>query len=478
MKLVYTPKLPPYKHQQDALFASMHKEHFAILMEMGTGKTQVAISTIGVNAATGNIRGALVVAPKGVYMNWVRKEIPAHLDPSMKVRVVAWRGGKSRENKDEIAWLMGDHEGFPILVMNIEALSGTERAIDLCEEFLRKYPSIMVVDESTKIKNHKAKRTKTVLWLGQLAKMRRILSGMPVTKSPLDVFSQFEFLKPGLLGHTSWWAFRSRYAIIEMKYFGSRTVKVITGYQNEDDLQRRIAPHSFRVLKEDCLDLPPKVYETREVELTEEQERIYAGVRDDATAILEGGSHVTATEVIVQLGRMHQVLCDHVTDELGVVHDVPTNRIQALLDIVEETDEPIVVWCSFKRSVPKIVEALKPYGGVVHYYGGTSDEDRKDAVAKFENGEARFFVGTPHTGGWGITLVRGAVAVYYSNAYDLELRMQSEDRIHRIGQEAAKVTYIDLVSPGTLDEKIIKALRAKINIASAVVGDSYREWLI
>lgn len=478
--MTYNHKITPYKHQSDAFESSWKEEQFALLMEMGTGKTKVAIDTIGRLALNGLIRGALVLAPKGVYMNWVRKEIPEHLTPDLEksTRVTAWKGGKSVAQKKEIDRMMGSDLPLDILVMNIEALSSGDRAFDLADDFLRSRNCIMVVDESTTIKNHSANRTKAVLALGKRARYRRIMTGMPVTRSPLDIFSQFDFLRPGLLGFTSYWAFRARYAIVETKHFGQRSIKVVTGYQNEADLQSRILPHSFRVLKEDCLDLPPKVYQLRSVEMTSEQKRIYQSVLENATAQLSEKDHVTATEVITQLLRLHQIVCGHVVDENGVTHDLPENRTAALREIIAELTGQAIIWCSYRHNIPNVIKALEEYGGSVQYHGGVSDSDRGEAIRKFQSGEARFFVGTPHTGGHGLTLTNASAVIYYSNTHNLELRAQSEDRAHRIGQKAVSVSYTDLVCEGTVDEKILQSLRNKIDIATAVTGDGYKEWLI
>jgi SNF2 family DNA or RNA helicase len=475
----YTPRTPPYAHQQRALDLSWDREQFALLMEMGTGKTKVALDTIGMLADARAVRGAVVVAPKGVYMNWVNKEVPQHLPPEVGAWTFAWSGGRTARQRNQLEMLLDrSHPRFPILVMNTEALSTGDRAMGLVEQFLRGRDCIMVVDESTTIKSPSASRTKAAIRLGKHARFRRILTGMPVTKSPLDVYSQFEFLRPGLLGFRSYYAFRARYALMEMKHFGPRSINVVTGYQNEADLQQRLAPHSFRVLKEDCLDLPPKVYTSRSVELTPEQRRVYDSVLEDATAKLGSGDHVTATEVITQLLRLHQVSCGHVVDENGVCHQLPENRTAEMLAAVEESrGGPMIVWSAYRADIPRIVAALRPHGPVAQYHGGTPDDERAMSVQRFTDGSARFFVGTPNTGGFGLTLTNAANVVYYSNSHSLELRSQSEDRPHRIGQRKS-VTYVDLVAGGTVDEKIIASLRKKIDIASAVVGDGYRQWLV
>jgi SNF2 family DNA or RNA helicase len=477
---MYVHKVKPFAHQEEALNLSWDKEAFALLMEMGTGKTKVAIDTIGKLFLDKQITAAVIIAPKGVYMNWVNKELPQHLTPELVGRtiVVPWKGGRSVSQRDALSRVLDWKQGLSILVVNVEAFSTGDKAIDMVESFLRKHRCILVLDESTTIKNHKSKRAKALLYLSKFAAYRRILTGMPVTRSPLDIFAQFEFLRAGLLGFGSFWTFKSRYAIEEDRYFGERRVKVITGYQNEADLQKRITPYSYRVLKEDCLDLPPKLYQARSVELTPEQRRVYDDILENATSQLNEKDHVTATEVITQLLRLHQVVCGHVLDENRVVHDLPENRTKALVEVLSETDSQAIIWCSYRHDVQKVIKAISELGKSVQYHGGVDTEERAQAILDFQEGRARFFVGTPHTGGHGITLTNASVVIYYSNTHNLELRAQSEDRAHRIGQKANAVTYVDLVSEGTVDEKILKSLRNKINIASAIVGDGYREWLI
>jgi SNF2 family DNA or RNA helicase len=482
--MTYTFKTTPRAHQAEALKLSWFQRSFAYLMEMGTGKTKVAIDNIGLLYCDGKINGALVVAPKGVYGNWVHKEIPEHLgdDVQRKTTVVQWTGGGTKRERDALdAICKAPSPGhLHILVMNVEAFSGAGRAYAYAERFLKNHKAFMAVDESTRIKTITADRTKRVIALGRLALYRRIMSGLPTPRSPLDLYGQFDFLDKGSLGFDSWWAFRSRYAVMEKKSFGGRSIQIVVSYRNVDELNKRIAPFSYRKLKEECLDLPPKIYMTRDVELSDEQARLYRELKENSFAELSSQSFVSATEVIVKLLRMHQLVCGHVVDQDGKISSVPEKRMDALFDVLEEAEGSSIIWATYTADIAKIVSELgRRYGAarVAAYYGATSGEARQRSVEAFQSGEATYFVGNAATGGLGITLTRAKNVIYYSNNYDLEQRLQSEDRAHRLGLQHS-VNYIDLVTRGTVDEKILEALRKKINLSTAILGDGFKSWLI
>jgi SNF2 family DNA or RNA helicase len=198
-----------------------------------------------------------------------------------------------------------------------------------------------------------------------------------------------------------------------------------------------------------------------------------------ALAILNGKQTTTVT-VLTQLMRLHQITCGHFTADDGSTQNIKSNRISELMNVLEEVEGKAIIWANYQKDMFEIKKAIeKEYGegSVVDYYGLTPQEDRQPNIKRFqENPDCRFFVGTPQTGGYGITLTQANTVVYYSNGYDLEKRLQSEDRAHRIGQKKS-VTYVDLISEKTVDEKIVKALRKKINIASEVMGEELRDWI-
>jgi SNF2 family DNA or RNA helicase len=258
-----------------------------------------------------------------------------------------------------------------------------------------------------------------------------------------------------------------------------RSIQVVHKFQNLGELSETLQNFSYRVLKEDCLDLPPKVFTKRHIVLTGEQRKIYDQMKKAATAVLNGKVTTTMT-VLTQLMRLHQITCGHFTADDGSVQLIENNRIKELMSVLEETEGKAIIWANYQRDVTQIIQAIvKEYGpgSVVDYYGLTPQEERQENIKRFQNGdECRFIVGTTQTGGYGITLTKANTVIYYSNGYDLEKRLQSEDRAHRIGQTKS-VTYVDLIAEDTVDEKIVKALRDKINIASEVLGEELKQWI-
>ena len=477
--MMYKFKTEPYAHQLSALEKSWDKKVYAYFMEMGTGKSKVLVDNMAMLYDKGKINGALIIAPKGVYRNWYSQEIPNHLASHIDHKTVLWTALTSKTKDKEYQQLFKVDLDLHILIMNVEAFS-TKKGLEFATRFLNCHNSLVAVDESTTIKTPTAKRTKAILALGKLAKYRRILTGSPVTKSPLDLYTQCGFLDEELLGFGSYYSFRNRYAVMRNANFGGRRVQLIAGYQRLDELAKILKPFSDRVLKEDCLDLPEKTYVEREVELTDEQLQTYSTMKAAALASLKG-KRATAPHVLTQLMRLHQITCGHLKNDDETITELKSNRVSSLLDLLEEVEGKVIIWANYVYDIKHIVAAIaKKYGedSIVQYYGAIPSEMRQKYIETFQDPEskARFFVGNPQSCGYGITLTAANNVVYYSNGYDLEKRLQSEDRAHRIGQKKA-VTYIDLITPKTVDEKIRKALRKKINIATEIMGEELREWI-
>jgi SNF2 family DNA or RNA helicase len=475
----YRFKTKPYAHQITALEKSWDKEEYAYFMEMGTGKSKVLIDNIAMLYDKGKINGVLIVAPKGVYKNWYSSEIPTHLASHIQHKSVLWTASISKTKQEELNSLFKSDFNLHVLVMNVEAFS-TKKGLQFALKFLNSHKTLMAVDESTTIKTPSAKRTKSILALSKSAVYRRILTGSPITKSPLDLYTQCGFLNEELLGFSSYYAFRSRYAHMVERNFGGRRVQIVKSYQRLDELSKLIEPFSYRVLKEDCLDLPDKIYIRREIELTDEQEKLYGTMKQMALASLNG-KLLTAPNVLTQLMRLHQITCGHFKSDDGKVQELKNNRIEELMSILEETEGKAIIWANYIYDIERIVEAIKKeYGddSVVQYYGAINTDERQKNIERFQDPRSpfRFFVGNPQTGGYGITLTAANTVIYYSNGYDLEKRLQSEDRAHRIGQKKS-VTYIDLIAERTVDEKIVKALRKKIDIASQIMGEELKSWI-
>jgi SNF2 family DNA or RNA helicase len=475
----YRFKTKPYEHQLIALEKSWDKEEYAYFMEMGTGKSKVLIDNIAILYDKGKINGVLIVAPKGVYKNWYSSEIPTHLASHVQYKSVLWTASISKTKQEELNSLFKSDFNLHVLVMNVEAFS-TKKGLQFALKFLNSHKTLMAVDESTTIKTPSAKRTKSILALSKSAVYRRILTGSPITKSPLDLYTQCGFLNDELLGFSSYYAFRSRYAHMIERNFGGRRVQIVKNYQRLDELSKLIEPFSYRVLKEDCLDLPDKIYIKREIELTDEQLKLYTTMKQMALATLNG-KLLTAPNVLTQLMRLHQITCGHFKSDDGKIQELKNNRLEELMSILEETEGKAIIWANYIYDIERISTAIKKeYGddSVVQYYGAINTDERQKNIERFQDPRSpfRFFIGNPQTGGYGITLTAANTVIYYSNGYDLEKRLQSEDRAHRIGQKKS-VTYIDLIAEKTIDEKIVKALRKKIDIASQIMGEELKEWI-
>jgi len=482
----YKFKTKPYKHQLTALEKSWNKENFAYFMEMGTGKTKVLIDNIAMLYDKGKIDGALIIAPKGVVKTWYEQELPTHLPNHIENVTVLWQANITKGQQEKLESLFEIETAIHILIMNVEALS-TEKGVKFASKFINSHKAMMAIDESTTIKTPTARRTKNIIDIGKHAKYKRIMTGSPITKNPLDLYTQCEFLDPWLLDFSSYYAFRNRYAEMKTMYLRGRSIQVVDKFQNLGELSDTVKQFSYRVLKEDCLDLPPKVFIKRHVALTSEQKQVYEQMKKAAMAVLNGKVTTTMT-VLTQLMRLHQITCGHFTADDSSVQEVKSNRIKELMNVLSETEGKAIIWANYQNDIQKIINTIETKkdedqnliygpGSVVDYYGLTPQEDRQDNIRKFQNDpNCRFLVGTPQTGGYGITLTQANTVVYYSNGYDLEKRLQSEDRAHRIGQKKT-VTYIDLIAEDTIDEKIVEALRKKINIASEVLGEELKEWI-
>ena len=474
----YKFKTKPYAHQLKALEKSWDKEVYAYFMEMGTGKSKVLIDNLAMLYDKGKVNGALIVAPKGVVGTWYNNELPTHLPDHIDKKTVLWQAMVNKTQEKKLNTLFETGEELHILIMNVEAFS-TKKGVDFARKFLSCHSALLAVDESTTIKNPGAKRTKNILGLSKYSKYRRILTGSPVTKSPLDLYTQCQFLDPWLLGHASYYGFRTRYAIMKNANFNGRSVQIVVGYHNLGELSEKLQPFSYRVLKDDCLDLPEKTFIKRTVQLSPDQHKLYSQMKEKALAVLNG-KMVSTTTVMTQLMRLQQITCGHFTADDGSTQEIPNNRIDELTDVLEEIEGKVVIWGHWQKDINQIIKAIvKEYGekSVVDYYGLTPKNERQKNIDKFQTDpDCRFFVGTPATGGYGITLTAASNMIYYSNGYDLEKRTQSEARIDRIGQKYP-MTYIDIICENTVDERIVKALRKKINIASQVMGEELKDWI-
>lgn len=457
----YTPRYPPRgDFQRQAIGISWEREAYALLLEMGLGKTYILIANIGMLHVRHKLTGVLVVTKKGIDGQWLDEQMPEHLDPAIKWRGISW---KQKEIEPSV-FRPDTRAPLVMFAINIDALR-TPKGFAACEDFLlaHKGKSMMIIDESQDIKNFTAARTKAALKLGKLATFRRIATGSPIGKNVVDAFAQFYFLDRRILGHNYLTSFRARYCIM-----GGWEGKQIVGQKNTEEFYRLIAPHAFRGTKAEFLDLPPKIYVQRTYEMGAETAKHYKSLKNTYLTEIVDGELYDAQHAAVCMLRLQQLLCGYLPLEDGTIKQVSDERIEVMMDIVEQVEGPVVIWARFTQDIEKIQAALeKEYGAgcVVTYYGETKKADREEAKRKFLTGEARFFVSNPQAGGTGLNLQgKCQTVIYYSNNFNAIDRWQSEDRTHRIGMSGA-VTYFDIVARGSVDRGVLANLRAKKSIS-------------
>jgi SNF2 family DNA or RNA helicase len=490
----YTYKTEPYAHQRAVFEKTRDMEAYALLMEQGTGKTKVIVDTVAHLYGQRKLEAVLVIAPNGVHRNWGLNEIPIHMPDRVPRYVATWDSSRSstKKYKREMDGLFNGAEELKVLLMNVEAFSH-KGGVEFAKNFLGAFGRVMVViDESSKIKNVKAQRTKNIVRLRESATYRRILTGTPVTQNHLDVFPQFYFLDPKILGQQSFHVFKHYYSIVVKKKAwkiaksgknkGKRvqyTFEDVMRSRNMDELQERIAPWSYRVTKEECLDLPPKVYTEIPIPMAPEQRRIYAKLKTEL--LMEAGDEeIPVLMQLTRLLRLHQIAGGFVATEDGTTEPIPgTNpKLAALMDDVDTlpAGEQCIIWARFRAEIEAIFAALEAEYGpgcAGTYYGGTKPKERAKLIQDFQGGKVRFFIGSQQAAGMGLTLTAASTVYYYSNSFSLEDRLQSEDRCHRIGQHKP-VLYKDIVAMGTIDRLVIGALKSKKGLADILTGDAKR----
>lgn len=484
----------PYQHQLEVFALSKDARAFALFMEQGTGKTKSTLDNAAYLWAQEEITGLFIICPKSVKSTWV-EQIDEHFPEWVERDVLVWQSGKTREQ--HVNAMTTDGKKLAMFIMNIDAFSSGSgvKAADL---FLSRFRSLFVVDESSKIKNPQAKRTKACIKLGKKASHRRILTGTPVTQAPLDLFTQFKFLDENILGFGSFYAFRNRYAILEdiRGRGGSHSFKKVVSYVNLSELQDTIMPFSYRVTKDECLDLPDRVYRKLMVTLTRQQRKAYNELVANMETQLEPfedrpGPGISVTMALTLMLRLQQVTggffpVDEEMQKRGITyHEIPGGnpKIDAIMDDLEDQPGKALVWARFRAEIDMMAKRLrKVYGddAVAEFHGGVHEKDRTEVRLRFQDLDSplRFLVLQVDTGGVGLTFTAADKAYYLSNGFKLESRLQSEARNHRAGSEMhGKIVYSDVVAEDTLDPKVLRTFREKLSLANIITGDNWREWV-
>lgn len=471
-----------HQHQLDVLARSAFLDVFAIFAEQGTGKSKMTIDTAVNLFLHKKIQHVIILAPIALTYNWEREELPKHLLPTISHKSFVFRSKEDKSQKGQyrkryfLSELDVKKDHLKILIMNLEAIM-TTGGYDLLIELLQK-DTLLVIDESGKLlKNPRAKRTRKVVELAKSAKYRRILTGTPITKSPLDLYMQFCFLDKNILGFSNFYSFKHYFEDVMLVGPAGKMFPKHVAFKNLDKLHSLVAPHSVRILKKDCLDLPEKIYITQHYELTSEQLEQYGNLKRDNITFpevpvndiellqaVQSGDVLLAKHALTKLLRLQQILSGYMPLENNRVHQLfsvidANPRVQALLDAVEDVEGKIIIWCRFVHEIQSLMTLFKECA--VSYYGEMKQKDRQDAYENFKNNPGvRYFIANPSCAGYGLTINEASTVVYYSNDFNLETRLQSEDRCHRIGQ-TKNVTYIDIVAVGTIDEHIRRILLEK-----------------
>jgi SNF2 family DNA or RNA helicase len=479
----------PFEHQRQVFEESRDLEFYGILWEQGCGKTKLAIDTACYLYEQGKIDAVLVVATPGVHRNWLTDELPKHVPIRLreKVKAQVWESSKAK-NKGTIVDMKNllSHQGFSWLFVTYNGFM-TDLGKKYMGRFLSQRKCLYILDEAHNIKSPSAQRTKTIVVSGKYAPYRRILTGTPVAKGPFDIYAQIKFLKDDFWKNFS----LSNFQVFKF-HFGewftrSDSIKTtgrdpgfdkLLNYKNVDQLHKIIETTCSRVTKETAgLNLPPKLYSRRLVELTPTQKRLYDDLKNEALAVLDSGSVIDGNLAVTRLLRLQQIICGYVkTDDEEPIHvlEGKNPRLDALAELVDGIFHPAIIWARFTKDIDLIMDLLGD--NAVRYDGKISAEQAAENKRRFQEGEVQFFVATPQKGGTGLTLVQAKTVIFYSNSFKLIDRLQAEDRAHRIGQDVS-VSYIDIVCKGTVDEHIVRSLREKFDIASQITGDQIKEWI-
>lgn len=463
-------KTKPLDHQLKCFEISKELHFYGAFFEQGCGKTKVIIDTCTYLNKIKEIDGLIIVAPNGVHKNWIVEELPKHFN--LYYDTFCWNGDWNKEIEKNFEKILIS-EKFKIFSFNIECFVGKKQQ-ELLIRIIKSIRILLAIDESQTIKNQSAKRTKFLVdKISKMVKYKRILTGTPVTKGVQDLYTQLKFLSPDIIGISSYYAFRNKYC-----QMGGWQMKQIVGYKAIDELQAKIQAHTMRVLKKDCLDLPDKIYQKEPFDMTAEQSRIYNEIRDEGMAFIrnskEAGLPITLENTLVRMKKLQQVALGYllnIEDQslIEIVTPDKNPRLLKLKELLEKINGKVIIWTIYTQDIVYITKMLGKEA--VRYDGKTSEVDKAANKIAFKTDPAiKYLVANTAAMARGHTLTEAETSIYYCNSFDLELRLQSEDRNHRQGTKN-NVLYIDLEANKTMDRKIIKALISKKKIADMVLQD-------
>jgi SNF2 family DNA or RNA helicase len=492
--MTYEPKTKPFSHQARLFEETKHLRSHAVLWEQGTGKTKPTIDIFANAYEEGEIDGVVVVAPNGVHLNWINDELPTHLPDRIAKKTSAIH---FRSNKASTKWHQAEldkhlgHDGLAILCISYNGFM-TKAGKNAVWKFLKRRRCFYILDEAHNVKTPNAKRTKSIIASAKYADWRRILTGTPGDK-PFDLYSQLRFIDPDIWSSRdmgNFYAFKNYFG----EWFTRQQAKELYNYdpgfdklvrfRNLEECAEILASVSDRVLKEDVLDLPPKLYTKLYFEMTPKQSQMYETLRETLELELQSGV-IDGSMAIVRLLRLQQIACGYAVadiEEPVELCDKKNPRLDKTLEFLEPINHQVILWARFKHDIEQLMDALGDKA--VRYDGQISDEDCERNKQAFNAGDAQYFIANSGKGSEGLTLVGAKTTIFYSNSYKFLQRLQAEDRNHRIGQDGAVhgdkglgVLYADLCAQGTVDENVIENLRKKYDIASQLTGDKLKEWI-
>ncbi|ALH23488.1 DNA helicase [Pseudomonas phage PaMx74] len=481
-------RLPNYRHQQDEWDRHRDDDARALLWQMRTGKTKATLDLACYRRQKGDIQAVLVIAPNGVHVNWVRRQLPQHMWETVPYVAHAWQASESHKPEHAASLervLSCRGEALAVLAVNSESIIHDKPA-KIIARFLRRHQGkcMLVVDESHDFRSPGSKRTKRARSLKRYCRVRRILTGTAVSNSPLAAYSQFELLDDHALGFENFADFEGHFAYyVQERTKGGRSYERLDHYRNLDDLQGRMARWASVVLREDVDDMPDLVMDERTVVLPEAQMKAYRTLLKEMILELEDGGEVEAIDGGARLVKLQQMLGGFVVDVDGQVRELVSDdenpRLQAMLDEVRSSDGKAIVWCKYREDIRRVVRTLAAEGiRCVEYHGAVhSQAKRQQAIDDFNNDPSvRVFVGQPKAGGQGLDLSAADLILWYSHTFDLIERDQANERATQIGGKT--VTIKDFVTPGTVDEYILANLGEKRSVSESLAGRGLRDRLL
>lgn len=494
-----------YKHQREAVDFLTERPGAMLAHEMGLGKSRSALVAAYELFASSNIDRVLVLLPKAVAFAWTEELTKLEM-ADVHFNLIVYN-----PKKEKFFSISQRKDGPPIALVSYGLLPQERHVKRLTEWCFAGKGTALICDESSFLKNRTAKQTKGAAKISEVCTNTWLLTGTPIANSPLDLYGQALVMSGSngpLRGFKSYYQFQARFAQTQPMRFGNgRAFQKVTGYQNLEELQRKFAPYVSRVEKKDALDLPPKSYSVREVELTPETWKVYTELKNEAMLALTNKEAHPEPNAAVRILRLCQLTSGHVggidltqcsevsettiTYTTPMLEDVSTEKLDYLVESILtgelSNEQAIIVWCRWRRERERLASVLRDDKNLYVYqiFGGQPQKDRDFSISGFQTADKgtnnrNILLAQPHAGGYGLTLTAAKTAVYLSNDFSYTTRIQSEDRCHRIGQ-VNPVTYLDVLAVGpkgqkTVDHAILEALKTKKSLAEMTCA-AWREVL-